>query len=108
VLVLGVAYKPDINDARESPALDVIGLLRRRGARVAYSDPHIPMIEVFGESLASDVLTAKRLEATDCVVIVTNHQAFDYALVARHSKLIVDTRNALRGVPPGDAVIVPL
>jgi UDP-N-acetyl-D-glucosamine dehydrogenase len=108
VLVLGVAYKPDIDDARESPALDVIGLLRQRGARVAYSDPHIPKIEVFGESFTSDVLTAARLEATDCVVVLTNHRAFDYALVARHSKLIIDTRNALRGVPPGNAVIVPL
>jgi UDP-N-acetyl-D-glucosamine dehydrogenase len=108
VLVLGIAYKPDIDDPRESPALDVIGLLRQRGVSVTYSDPYIPTLDLFGNTLVSKPLTADLLAASDCVVIVTNHRAFDYALVARHSKLIVDTRNALRGVPPGDAVIVPL
>ena len=78
VLVLGVAYKPDIDDPRESPALDVIGLLRQRGVSVTYSDPYIPTIDLFGDTLVSQPLTADLLAASDCVVIVTNHRAFDY------------------------------
>jgi UDP-N-acetyl-D-glucosamine dehydrogenase len=108
VLVLGIAYKPDIDDPRESPALDVIGLLRQRGVSVTYSDPHIPTLDLFGDTLASKPLTAELLAASDCVVIVTNHRAFDYHLVVRHARLIVDTRNALRGIPHDGTVVVPL
>jgi UDP-N-acetyl-D-glucosamine dehydrogenase len=108
VLVLGIAYKPDIDDPRESPALDVIGLLRQRGVSVTYSDPYIPTIDLFGDTLVSEPLTADLLAASDCVVIVTNHRAFDYHLVVRHARLIVDTRNALRGIPHDGTVVVPL
>lgn len=82
VLVLGVAYKPDIDDPRESPALDVIGLLRQRGADVAYSDPHVAAVRVLGETLRSVDLTPEALRAADCVVVVTDHRAFDWPLVA--------------------------
>jgi UDP-N-acetyl-D-glucosamine dehydrogenase len=108
VLVLGVAYKPDIDDPRESPAFDVIGLLQKRGVSVTYSDPYIPTLDLFGDTLVSKPLTADLLAASDCVVIVTNHRAFDYHLVVRHARLIVDTRNALRGIPHDGTVVVPL
>lgn len=108
VLVLGVAYKPDVDDTRESPAVDVIRLLRGRGARVAFSDPHVPALSLDGAVLRAEPLTAEALDATDCVVIVTDHRAFDYALVLRHARLIVDTRNALRGRPAGGATVIRL
>jgi UDP-N-acetyl-D-glucosamine dehydrogenase len=108
ILVLGVAYKADVDDARESPALDIIGLLRLRGARVAYSDPHVPMIDLPGTTLHSEPLTPERLATADCVVIATNHRAFDYDLVTRHAQLIVDTRNALRETANGDATVIGL
>jgi UDP-N-acetyl-D-glucosamine dehydrogenase len=95
VLVLGVAYKPDIDDSRESPALDIIGLLQQRGATVSYSDPHIPSIVLRDQVLSSQPLTPDRLAAADCVVIATNHRAFDYGCIAQHARVVVDTRNAL-------------
>ncbi|MFL6353035.1 MAG: nucleotide sugar dehydrogenase [Bryobacteraceae bacterium] len=94
--ILGVAYKRDIEDVRESPALDVIQLLLRRGASVTFSDPYVPAIHVDGTSLHSQEIIAG-VEAADCVVVVTNHTEFDYAAIVDHSKLIVDTRNALKG-----------
>lgn len=95
VLVLGVAYKKDIDDIRESPALDVIRLLEQRGAIVKYHDPHVPKLHEDGVELESIALTADMLHGTDCVVIVTDHTGMDYALVAREAKLVVDTRHAL-------------
>jgi UDP-N-acetyl-D-glucosamine dehydrogenase len=95
VLVLGVAYKKDINDIRESPALDVIRLLEQRGAIVKYHDPHVPKLHEDGVELESIALTADMLHGTDCVVIVTDHTGLDYQLVAREAKLVVDTRHAL-------------
>ncbi|HXH63102.1 MAG TPA: nucleotide sugar dehydrogenase [Gemmatimonadales bacterium] len=95
VLVLGVAYKKDIDDVRESPALDVIRLLDRRGARVSYHDPHIPQLHEEGVELRSVALTPGALAAADCVVIVTDHSSVDYAAVARHAKVVVDTRHVL-------------
>ncbi len=97
ILVLGAAYKPDIADARESPALDIIALLRERGADVSYSDPHLPTLAIGDVTLASDDPTPERLAAADCVVIVTAHAAFDFGRVAQHATLVVDTRNALSG-----------
>jgi len=92
--IMGVAYKRDIEDMRESPALDVILLLQKRGARITYSDPHVPALRLDGlhmqaspESAAADA---------DCVVIITDHSAFDYAGLLDRSRLIVDTRNALK------------
>jgi UDP-N-acetyl-D-glucosamine dehydrogenase len=95
VHILGVAYKGDIDDLRESPALDIILLLERRGARVSYSDPHIPSVRLNGHGLNSED-PEKCAEAADCVVIVTDHRAFDYAMVVEKAKLILDTRNALK------------
>lgn len=97
VLVLGVAYKPNINDVRESPALDIISMLRRRGAAVRYSDPYIASLAPEGLDLESTPFSAQALSECDCAVIVTNHDAFDPELVLRHAPLVVDTRNALRG-----------
>jgi UDP-N-acetyl-D-glucosamine dehydrogenase len=95
VLVLGAAYKPDIDDLRESPALDVIGLLEHKGATVDYHDPYIPTLRHEGRIMHSvpDVMQAVR--SVDCVVIVTNHNLYDYPAILREAKLIVDTRNAL-------------
>lgn len=93
--VLGVAYKRDIEDVRESPALDIIQLLLRRGASVTFSDPHVNGIHVDGTNLQSQE-TAAGMEAADCVVILTNHSDFDYPAIVDGSKLIVDTRNALK------------
>jgi UDP-N-acetyl-D-glucosamine dehydrogenase len=93
--VLGVAYKRDIEDVRESPALDIIQLLLQRGASVTFSDPHVNRIHVDGTSLQSQE-TVPGVETADCVVILTNHSDFDYAAIVDRSKLIVDTRNALK------------
>jgi UDP-N-acetyl-D-glucosamine dehydrogenase len=96
VLVLGVAYKRDIEDLRESPALDIIKLLEQYGAQVSYHDPYVPRFDEDGHHYESVPLTAMALEASDCVIIVTDHQVVDYDLVRRHSRRVVDTRNALR------------
>jgi UDP-N-acetyl-D-glucosamine dehydrogenase len=94
--ILGVAYKKDISDLRESPALDVMLLLKRRGASLSYSDPHVPQLQLDGIDLHSQP-EAVAGEA-DCAVIVTDHSAFDYRQIAARARLIVDTRNALKGV----------
>ena len=95
VLVVGAAYKPDVNDIRESPSLDIIGLLRQKGAEVNYHDPYIPRITHDDWSLesVSDVIESAR--TADCVVIVTDHTIYDYQGILEQAKLIVDTRNAL-------------
>jgi UDP-N-acetyl-D-glucosamine dehydrogenase len=98
VHILGVAYKRDIDDVRESPALDIIHLLVGRGARVTYSDPLVPSIRL-GEGppmLSQD--GDEILSSADCVVIVTNHSVFDYQKIHDSSRLIVDARNALKGL----------
>jgi len=95
VLVLGVAYKPDIDDIRESPALDIIGLLKQKGAEVCYHDPHIPHLRDDNGEIDSVADLMSAVSAADCVVIVTNHSAYDYASILNASRLIVDTRNAL-------------
>jgi UDP-N-acetyl-D-glucosamine dehydrogenase len=96
VHVMGVAYKRDIDDMRESPALDVILLLRRRGAEVSYSDPHVPVLRLDGQDMKA--LPEEAAAAADCVVIVTDHAAFDYRALVERARLIVDTRNALKGI----------
>jgi UDP-N-acetyl-D-glucosamine dehydrogenase len=95
VLVLGIAYKPDIDDLRESPALDVIGLLLAKGAHVSYHDPYVANVrhEHWQLSSVPDLLAAVR--SADCVVIVTNHKVYDYPAILDAANLIVDTRNAL-------------
>jgi UDP-N-acetyl-D-glucosamine dehydrogenase len=94
--VLGIAYKRDIDDLRESPALDVMLLLKRRGARLSYSDPFIPRLALEGLDLRSE--PAETAAAADCVVIITDHSTFDYGALVERAELIVDTRNALKGV----------
>jgi UDP-N-acetyl-D-glucosamine dehydrogenase len=102
ILILGVAYKRDIDDVRESPALDVMRLLHEKGAELAYSDPHVPVLApgLWNGPRALQSLTLDRgvLEACDCAVVLTDHRAFDYQLIAKHCDNIVDTRNALHGM----------
>ncbi len=98
VLILGVAYKEDINDVREAPALDVIKLLRDKGADLCYSDPHVPELSVGGMEMRSEDLTPELLSSVDCVVITTAHSAFDREMLAGSGVPIVDTRNALKGM----------
>ena len=95
VLILGVAYKPDIDDLRESPALDVIHLLQQKGAVVSYHDPYIPEFkhEDWGLQSVTDLMPA--VKSADVVVIVTNHKTYDYTAILQEASLIVDTRNAL-------------
>jgi UDP-N-acetyl-D-glucosamine dehydrogenase len=99
VLVLGVAYKRDIDDLRESPALDIIRLLEQQGAKVTYHDPHVPSFSEDGHEYRSVPLTPQTVEAADCVMVVTDHSAIDFTMVKRHARLAVDTRHAM---PRGD------
>ncbi|HEY7306710.1 MAG TPA: nucleotide sugar dehydrogenase [Bryobacteraceae bacterium] len=94
--VLGTAYKRDIDDVRESPALDVILLLQRLGARVTFSDPFVRSIQINGANLEAEEVFPAAANA-DCVVIITDHTKVDYASVVKRAKLILDTRNALKG-----------
>ncbi len=95
VLVVGVAYKKDIEDIRESPAIDIIQLLQQRGATIVYHDPFVSHLEEDSVDLRSVPLTQAQLTAADCVIIVTDHSTVDYALVARHARRVVDTRHVL-------------
>ncbi|MEW6756113.1 MAG: nucleotide sugar dehydrogenase [Candidatus Latescibacterota bacterium] len=108
VLVLGVTYKPDVSDVRESPALQVLELLQGWGADVAYHDPYVPRLSVEGVELRSVALQATELERADCVVVVTDHAAYDWVWIASRSRLVVDTRNALCHVAAGACRIVKL
>jgi len=100
VLVLGIAYKKDIDDQRESPSLKIISILLEKGARVAYHDPYVPRSyghrEYPGLKLKSVPLTAKRLKSSDAVIVATDHSAFDFGWIARNAPLVVDTRNAVK------------
>ena len=96
VLILGVAYKRDIDDMRESPAIDVIELLRRRGAKVSYHDPHVPKMVAGDETYTS--MPMENLGSYDIVVILTDHSAFDYTKICRDADLVFDTRNATKAV----------
>jgi UDP-N-acetyl-D-glucosamine dehydrogenase len=104
VLLLGVAYKKDVNDVRESPALSIIDRLRAKGANVKYHDPFVADVhfddahtDSVGEPLSSVALTDEELKSSDCVIIVTDHSDIDYKRICSASSLIVDTRNALNG-----------
>ena len=112
VLVLGVAYKPDVDDVRESPALDVIRELEEDGAEVSFHDPHVPTIQREGRSRRGVELTDEALEAADVVVLVTDHSAFDLERILGRARMLVDSRNATsrvrekQGIAPGRAWIV--
>ena len=97
MLLLGVAYKADIDDVRESPSLDLMEILERDGAHVDYCDPYVPTLRHGGRLYRSRPFRASSLKAADCVVIATAHKVFDWKLISRHARTIVDCRNALKG-----------
>jgi UDP-N-acetyl-D-glucosamine dehydrogenase len=96
ILVLGVAYKKDVSDVRESPALDIIHLLREKGATVAYHDPHVASIRFEGDRLHGVPDLDAALAAHDCVIVATDHTGYDWQQIKTRSRLIIDTRNAIR------------
>jgi UDP-N-acetyl-D-glucosamine dehydrogenase len=108
ILVLGVAYKKDINDMRESPALDVIRLLEAQGADVAYHDPHVPSFREDGHDRQSVALTDDELRRSDAVVIVTDHSSVEYQRVVDLARVVVDTRNVTAKLAKGKGRIVSL
>ena len=102
ILILGLTYKRDVDDVRESPSLELIELLRNKGAKVDYNDPYVPMtrkMRHYDLKMTSVPLTDKNLSRYDCVVISTDHSSYDYGFIAKHSRLVVDTRNAMKIVP---------
>jgi len=110
VLVLGLSYKPNVDDTRESPAFEIIELLRERGAQVDYSDPHVPKtvpVRKHDLQMHSVDLTPQNVRAFDAVVVVTDHKAFDYGVIAEHAQLVIDTRNAMNAHAPamGDRLV---
>jgi UDP-N-acetyl-D-glucosamine dehydrogenase len=101
MLLLGMAYKKDVDDYRESPALEIADSLMRLGAEVSYHDPYVPALHKMREydlKLRSVPLRDETLKKADCVVIVTDHACIDYARVVRHARLVIDTRNATKNV----------
>ena len=108
ILVLGVAYKKDIDDMRESPALDVMRLLEEQGAQVSYHDPFVPALQEGGRTRKSAALTDAELEKADAVVIVTDHTSIDYQRVLNLARIVVDTRNATAGLKAGKGRVVAL
>lgn len=103
MLILGIAYKKNVDDMRESPAVKIMEMLKDRGALLEYSDPHVPVFPRLREhsfDLSSVPLTARSLRSADCVVITTNHDVFDYELIRRHAALIVDTRGVYSRTDP--------
>ena len=108
ILVIGAAYKPDVDDIRESPSLDIIGLLRQKGAQVSYHDPFIPRISHEDWSLESVPNLIEGAQNTDCAVIVTDHSDYDFETMLDHAPLIVDTRNALGSAGKNDLRVVRL
>ncbi len=108
VLILGVSYKKDIDDLRESPALDVLRLLQRKGGKVLYNDPYINELELEGTMLKSRKLTASLLKSVDCVTITTDHSVYDYEMIVEHAPFVVDTRNATANVARNRRKIIKL
>jgi UDP-N-acetyl-D-glucosamine dehydrogenase len=107
ILVLGAAYKPDIDDMRESPALDVIALLREKGSQVSYHDPHVPTIhhELEGWHMDSEADLMTAVKAADIVVVITNHKSYDYEAILANAKSIFDSRNAYGQIAPDHAKV---
>jgi UDP-N-acetyl-D-glucosamine dehydrogenase len=108
VVVLGVTYKADVNDIRESPALEILQMLVRKGARVAYADPFTPELVLDGVKLSAIEPSGEALGAADCVLILANHSSFDYRAIADHAALVVDTRNAMKNFRSSRSSIVTL
>jgi UDP-N-acetyl-D-glucosamine dehydrogenase len=108
ILILGIAYKRDISDVRESPALDIFRILEKKGAILRYNDPYIPEFTEENVSLTSVELSEELLESMDCVILVTNHSSYDYQWLVDHSKIFVDTRNVTRDLADPKKVVVKL
>ncbi len=108
VLALGVAYKREVGDTRESPAIEILMKLREKGCEISYVDPYVPALNLHGTTLKSVDLTDEELAGADCVVILTDHSAFDYQQVVDHARLVVDPRNATWGLPVSDDRVVRL
>ena len=106
ILLLGVAYKPDINDLRESPALDIIHLLLDKGAIVGYYDPFIPELHTAGLNMASELQLQAAVEKADMVAVITNHSKVDYKMVYEKAQLIFDARNAFKDIAVADDIKV--
>ena len=98
VLVLGIAYKRDVGDLRESPAIEIIHMLREQKVEVDYVDPYIPVLALKEEVLTAVPLDEDRVRRADCVVILTDHSVFDYASIVKTASLVIDTRNATAGL----------
>ena len=98
ILILGVAYKKDVKDLRESPALEIIELLIKKGALVSYYDPYLPYLRIGKINLKGVKFNRDAFRDSDCVVIVTDHSGVDYKFVVENSDLVVDTRNVLKGI----------
>lgn len=98
ILIIGVAYKKDVDDIRESPALDIMEHLIKKGAKLSYNDPLVKELSIESGKLKSFKLTSNLLAKSDCVVIVTDHSVYNYAWIVKHSKVVVDTRNAAKGI----------
>lgn len=108
IVVLGAAYKPDVDDVRESPALDIIELLREKGADVVFHDPYVPQIRMGDNIMTGATYDDALLKEADCVVIVTNHSDYDWDHVLTNSRLVIDTRNATNNHANGSARVVKL
>jgi UDP-N-acetyl-D-glucosamine dehydrogenase len=105
-----MAYKKDVDDPRESPGFELMDLLLQKGADVQYNDPHIPSLPVMRHyphlRMSSQELTVGYLQSRDCMLIVTDHSAYNWPWIAQHARLIVDTRNAMKGIIAPEAKIV--
>jgi UDP-N-acetyl-D-glucosamine dehydrogenase len=109
VLVLGLAYKKDIDDVRESPSIELVELLKEQGAKVDYNDPHVPRTHRMREhdlKMTSKPLTAKSLARYDAVLVATDHSSYNYQFIVDHARLVIDSRNATVGVRRGRSKIV--
>jgi UDP-N-acetyl-D-glucosamine dehydrogenase len=103
ILIVGVAYKPEIDDLRESPALEIIEFLNQRGSKVFYVDPFVPKLEYEGMSFVSQSLDVDP-SSFDAAIIVTHHKGYDYAKLVQSCPLVMDTRNITRNLTPGEGV----
>jgi UDP-N-acetyl-D-glucosamine dehydrogenase len=108
ILVLGVTYKRDINDIRESPSLDIINLLLEKGAKISFHDPYVQKLGVYNKRVKFVDLDKKTLEKADCVIIITDHSVYDYPFIVEHAKVVIDTRNATKNIKTNREKIVTL
>ncbi|MFH1245968.1 MAG: nucleotide sugar dehydrogenase [Candidatus Omnitrophota bacterium] len=108
VMIVGVAYKKDVKDLRESPALEIIGLLEKAGGQVSYYDPYLPYLKIGNIDLRSVEFSARSFQDKDCIVVVTDHSNIDYQFILQHSASIVDTRNVFRDVKGAKEKVIKL